>query len=280
LGGAFAQLLVGFILFPLFRDHVYGGDASKSWRTVPVIPAAMALVWGCIVAFISDDAPMGNYSEMKRMGTMDRVYYTTSLRSGAKLNTWILYVQYACCFGVEIAMNNAAVLYFSSEFGLTTEQASTLGFAYGSMNIFARGLGGYLSDRLNFLSGLRGRLWLQSLLLVCEGALIIVFSYSSTLVGAVVSMCMFSVFTQSAEGAIFGVVPYVSKLYTGSVSGLVGSGGKKPSRSRIALFVLGWHHSQPFLTLLDCKETWVRSCTGRCSATCRTGPPSSSWGAS
>lgn len=186
----------------------------------------MALIWGCIVAFISDDAPMGNYSEMKRMGTMDRVYYTTSLRSGAKLNTWILYVQYACCFGVEIAMNNAAVLYFSSEFGLTTEQASTLGFAYGSMNIFARGLGGYASDRLNFVSGLRGRLWLQSLLLACEGTLIIVFSYSSTLAGAVFSMCMFSIFTQSAEGAIFGVVPYVSKLYTGSVSGLVGSGGK------------------------------------------------------
>jgi MFS transporter, NNP family, nitrate/nitrite transporter len=225
LGGAFAQLLMGFILFPLFRDYVYDGDASKSWRTIPVIPAAMALVWGCIVAFISDDSPMGNYAEMKRLGTMDRVYYTTSLRSGAKLNTWILYVQYACCFGVEIAMNNAAVLYFSSEFGLSTEQASTLGFAYGSMNIFARGLGGYLSDHLNFSSGLRGRLWLQTILLVCEGALIIAFSYSSTLPAAITTMCLFSFFTQSSEGAIFGVVPYVSKLYTGSVSGLVGSGG-------------------------------------------------------
>ena len=220
---------MGRVLFPLFRDDVYNGNAEKSWRTIFVIPAGLALLWGGIVAFISDDAPMGNYREMRRLGTMDRVYYTTSLRSGAKLNTWILYVQYACCFGVELAMNNAAVLYFTAEFGLTTEQASTLGFAYGSMNIFARGMGGFVSDRLNLTGGLRGRLWLQSVLLILEGLLIIVFSTCRTLGGAVATMCLFSVFTQSAEGAIFGVVPYVSKLYTGSVSGLVGSGGNMGS---------------------------------------------------
>jgi NNP family nitrate/nitrite transporter-like MFS transporter len=27
-------------------------------------------------------------------------------------NTWILFIQYACCFGVELTMNNAAALYF------------------------------------------------------------------------------------------------------------------------------------------------------------------------
>jgi NNP family nitrate/nitrite transporter-like MFS transporter len=122
-------------------------------------------------------------------------------------------------------MNNGAVLYFTSEFNLTTEEASTLSFIYGSMNIFARVLGGIISDKLNLKMGLRGRLWLITILLIFEGIMIIVFSYSKTIPGAIVTMCIFSIFTQGAEGAIYGVVPYVSKLYTGSVAGLVGAGG-------------------------------------------------------
>jgi MFS transporter, NNP family, nitrate/nitrite transporter len=156
------------------------------------------------VAWISDDAPMGNYVEMKKRGTMDRIVFTTSLRSGVTRNTWILFIQYACCFGVELVMNNGSVLYFNYKFDLATEDAAKLGFLYGSMNIFARALGGLFSDRLNINTGMRGRLWLQTVLLLCEGILIIVFAYAQTLVGAVVTMCMFSVFTQSAEGAIFG----------------------------------------------------------------------------
>jgi len=88
LGGAFTQVFMGSILFPLFRDKVYNGNSEKAWRTICVVPAAMAFAWGSIVAFISDDAPMGNYSEMRAQGTMDRIFFTTSLRSGAKLNTW------------------------------------------------------------------------------------------------------------------------------------------------------------------------------------------------
>ena len=73
--------------------------------------------------------------------------------------------------------------------------------------------------------GMRGRLWLQTILLISEGVLIIIFAYADSLIGAVITMCCFSIFTQSAEGAIYGVVPYVSKLYTGAVAGFVGSGG-------------------------------------------------------
>ena len=93
LGGAFTQAFVGSFLFPVFRDHVYDGNSEKAWRTVCIIPAFMAFAWGSIVAFISDDAPMGNYSKMRAEGTMDRVIFTTSLRSGAKLNTWSVSVR-------------------------------------------------------------------------------------------------------------------------------------------------------------------------------------------
>jgi hypothetical protein len=72
---------------------------------------------------------------------------------------------------------------------------------------------------------MRGRLWLQTILLFCEGALILVFAYAQTLGGAITTMCLFSIFTQSSEGAIYGIVPYVHKLHTGAVAGFVGSGG-------------------------------------------------------
>jgi MFS transporter, NNP family, nitrate/nitrite transporter len=224
LGGAWAQLFMGTILFPAFENY-YGGNSEKAWRTICVIPASMAFAFGAILPFISDDAPMGGYREMKEKGAMDRIFFTTSLRSGVTRNTWILFVQYASCFGVELLMNNASVLYFHAQFGLDTEQAAFLGFLYGSMNIFARALGGLASDWLNTSKGMRGRLWLQLILLMCEGVLVIVFANARTLTGAVVTMCIFSVFTQSAEGAIFGVVPYVHKMHSGAVAGFVGAGG-------------------------------------------------------
>uniref|UniRef100_A0A7S2UFY0 Major facilitator superfamily (MFS) profile domain-containing protein n=1 Tax=Attheya septentrionalis TaxID=420275 RepID=A0A7S2UFY0_9STRA len=226
LGGAFTQVLMGTLLFPFFRDYVYDGDSEMSWRTICIIPAFFAFVWGLIVLFISDDAPQGYYSEMRRRGTMDIIYMTKSLQSGTMdSNVWILYVQYACCFGVELIMNNAAVLYFVDEFAQTTEQAAALASTFGWMNLFARLLGGWLSDHFNLKAGMRGRLWLQAICLVGEASLIIVFAYTRSLVGAVVTMCAFSIFTQCAEGAIYGVVPYVNPKYTGTIAGIVGGGG-------------------------------------------------------
>lgn len=97
------------------------------------------------------------------------------------------------------------------------------------MNVFARVMGGFFSDKLNLKTGMRGRLWLQTILLLLEGITIIIFAYATRLGGAIATMCVFSIFTQAVEGAIYGVVPYVSKLYTGSVAGLVGAGGNTGS---------------------------------------------------
>ena len=87
---------------------------------------------------------------MKKNGTMQEVSAAASFRSGAlNFNTWILFIQYACCFGVELTMNNAAALYFVDRFGQTTEAAAAIASIFGWMNLFARGLGGYASDMAN-----------------------------------------------------------------------------------------------------------------------------------
>ena len=64
---------------------------------------------------------------MKKNGTMPEISAAASFRSGAmNINTWILFVQYACCFGVELTMNNAAASYFKETFDLTTESAAAI----------------------------------------------------------------------------------------------------------------------------------------------------------
>merc|ERR1719253_1199872 len=162
LGGS-TQIVMGTVLFPLFKT---GMSAEQAWKTVCIVPAVVGFCLGFLIIKISDDAPKGNYSEMKKAGTMPEISAAASFRSGAaNINTWILFLQYACCFGVELTMNNAAASYFKAKFELTTESAAAIASIFGWMNLFARGIGGFVSDKLNSKMGMRGRLWWQAGLL-------------------------------------------------------------------------------------------------------------------
>ena len=226
LGGGVTQLVMGTMLFPLFKVF-FDGDSEKAWRTVCIVPAVVAFASGIMVYYVSDDAPKGNFDELKKHGAMPPVSATQSFRRGAiNFNTWLLFIQYGCCFGVELTMNNAAALYFKDEFGQSTESAGAIASLFGWMNLFARGMGGYLSDYANAKhNGVQGRLRVQTVLLAFEGALVLVFAASRTLGGAIVIMVAFSLFVQAAEGSTYGIVPYVDPSSTGSIAGIVGAGG-------------------------------------------------------
>lgn len=105
------------------------------------------------------------------------------------------------------------------------QTAAVIASLFGWMNLFSRFAGGKLSDILNMSHGMRGRLWLQSFCLLLEGALIVVFANMTSLGAAIAVMCIFSIFVQAAEGAVYGVVPYVSTTVTGASAGIVGAGG-------------------------------------------------------
>ena len=93
LGGGVTQLVMGSALFPLFKIF-FDGDAEKAWRTVCVVPAVVAFSIGVMIYYISDDAPKGNYGELKKHGQMAEVSAAASFRQGAfNLNTWFLFVQ-------------------------------------------------------------------------------------------------------------------------------------------------------------------------------------------
>jgi NNP family nitrate/nitrite transporter-like MFS transporter len=122
-------------------------------------------------------------------------------------------------------MTNAATLYFIDRFGLNTETAAAISSIFGWMNLFARGLGGFVSDILNMKMGMKGRLIWQSISILFEGSLVIAFSFTHSLATAIVTMTCFSLFVQSSEGSTFSIVPYVLPRMNGFVSGIVGAGG-------------------------------------------------------
>jgi NNP family nitrate/nitrite transporter-like MFS transporter len=223
LGGGVTQIVMGTVLFPLFKT---GMSADRAWRTVSIVPACVGLLTGFTILNISDDCPKGNYKEMKESGIMQEVSATASFRDGAmNFNTWLLFIQYGCSFGVELTMNNAAASYFKKEFDLSTEAAAAIASIFGWMNLFARGLGGFTSDKFNAKMGMRGRLIWQTICLCIEGVMVLVFAQTKSLGLAIFILVIFSSFVQAAEGSTYGIVPYVDPPSTGSIAGIVGAGG-------------------------------------------------------
>ncbi|CAC5369372.1 NRT [Mytilus coruscus] len=177
---------------------------------------------------------------------------------------FILCMQYGMCFGVEIATNTVLNLYLLYKFKIegcnetTTEveigngisngvsnashintffrndfhcsvlnqsTASLIASLFGLMNLFARALGGSLSDALFKKIKLPGRLIAQQLCLAGEGVMLIIFSQMTSISSAIATLTICSVFVQASEGTTYSLVPYVNKQRVGVVAGLVGAGG-------------------------------------------------------
>ena len=157
-----------------------------------------------------------------------------------------MFFQYACCSGVELTMNNFSVTYFVDHFGLKIASAAAIASIFGFMNIFARALGGYASDKCMAKMGMRGRIICQAIILIVEGCLIFAFASTKNLGLAIFLLTLFSVFVQAAEGSTYGIVPYVNTSATGSVAGIVGAGGPTGA----VLFGLG------FRQIADVKQAY------------------------
>ena len=195
---------------------IFSGTEDPSeyaWRFVCIIPAIVAFCTGVTIYFISDDLPKGNTYELVKHGALVQKQAVSSCQIATlNLNTWLLAIQYACCFGVELTMNSASALYFKDEFGLSTETASAMASIFGWMNLFARGVGGFISDNANAKYGMRGRLYTQAIMLAGEGALVLIFSGTKSLAAAIITLVFFSLFVQAAEGSTYGLFLLVARF--------------------------------------------------------------------
>jgi len=223
MGGGVTILVMGFALFPLFK---LGMSAEMAWRTVSIVPAVVSIMIGAFVLKFSDDCPKGNYGDLKKTGQLPKKKAGDSFAIAAcNHNTWLMAFQYACTFGVELTVDNAVTLFFHEKFGLETEQAALYGSTFGLLNLFSRGCGGLISDKLNEKFGMRGRLALQAFVLLGNGATCIGFGRSNSLGLAVFILVVFSLFCQAGCGTSFGIAPYIDPKATGSVTGIIGAGG-------------------------------------------------------
>jgi len=140
----------------------------------------------------------------------------------------VMIFQYSACCGTELAMNNKLATHFRSYFQMKASDAAFLAGSFGGMNLFARSLGGILSDFLFAKIGFRGRIWAQFLSLFFEAVFLLVFGCVNNeqewYVALMVLIC-FSVFVQMSEGTSYGIVPFMNKQQLAVVSALVGAGG-------------------------------------------------------
>ena len=126
-------------------------------------------------------------------------------------------------------MNQQLAPYFFDYFRMSPVDAGIAAATVGCSNVFARALGGYVSDKVNAVYGHRGRHWVLFLLMLSTALTMIGFSrmYADNIPGAMVLISLFSVFVSACNGATYAVVPYVGDLLAslGPVSGIVGAGG-------------------------------------------------------
>jgi NNP family nitrate/nitrite transporter-like MFS transporter len=126
---------------------------------------------------------------------------------------------------MEITFDNVAALHFVDSFKLSQSSAGFWAGVFGFMNLFARALGGIFSDRVGKRFGMRGKGLLLAGVLLLEGIGLLFFAQAGTLMLAIVSMLSFALFLKIANGATYGIVPFVNEKNVGLVSGIVGAGG-------------------------------------------------------
>jgi len=209
---------VANMLMPQFYEW------TQSWRTAFVIPAAFLLLWAFLMFFYSQDTPMGKMvveRDLKKKQTSPIDFFICLL----DYRVCILAIQYGACFGAELIMNWELATHFHDYFDMSVTNAGWLSSGFGVMNIFARSWGGFLSDKLNTMMGLRGRLLVQFLLLFCQGVCLLIFGFMSHWEGALFVMLCFSIFSLGAAGSTFSLVPYVVPENIGIVSAIIGAGG-------------------------------------------------------
>jgi len=224
LGGGVTQMIMPLV----FAGFVGLGYLDAiAWRLSMVAAGAVCFVTGIAYFFFTTDLPDGNFKELRESGELVK----TETGKGSfwlaarDYRVWALFFVYAACFGIELTINNIAAIYYMDYFDLGLKTAGLVAGLFGLMNIFARTLGGFISDRFVRTHGLKGRVrWLFIALLV-EGFALLLFSQMSVLALAIPTMIVFSLFVQMSEGATFSVVPFINKKALGSVAGIVGAGG-------------------------------------------------------
>lgn len=224
---------------------------AMAWRASMVAVGIVIFLVGIAYYFLTQDAPDGNYKELRAKGLLPEKQKVTGAYFNAlkDYRVWVLFLIYGACFGIELTVNNTAALYFYDYFDVNLVTAGAIAASFGLMNIFARTLGGIFGDNFASLWGLKGRTFWLFIVLLGEGIALMIFSRMNILYLAIPMLIIFSLFTQMSEGATYSVVPFVNKKALGAVAGVVGAGGNAGAVAAGFLFKGAMEWNDVFFTI-------------------------------
>jgi MFS transporter, NNP family, nitrate/nitrite transporter len=252
LGGGVTQLAMPLLFAGLIT--LLGISEAASWRLAMVVVGVLCALTGVAYYFLTQDTPQGNYCELRAEGRMPAVQATEGAFAEALRDrrVWALFLIYGACFGMELTIDNIAVLYFIDNFdyfrqleqGEALRTAGMIAAMFGGMNLFARAIGGWVADKCGNRWGFSGRVKWLFLALFGEGLGLMLFSQATTLALAIPLMITFAMFVKMSNGATYAVVPFINRRALGAVSGIVGAGGNAGAVALGFLFkseAIDWH---------------------------------------
>jgi NNP family nitrate/nitrite transporter-like MFS transporter len=221
-GGGATQALMPLIVTALVS---VGVQQALGWRVAMFVPGVLMLIMAVVYYRYAKDTPQGNLHEIAHSDTPRKSGWQSFVLAARDYRVWMLFITYGACFGVELTIHNMAAVYFVDQFALDVKTAGFYVGCFGLLALFARALGGLVSDRLARSKGLDGRTrWLFALILA-EGVGLTLFAKAVTPQAAFATMILFGLFTHMACGATYSLTPFINSKAKGGVSGIIGAGG-------------------------------------------------------
>jgi NNP family nitrate/nitrite transporter-like MFS transporter len=230
-GGGAAQALMPLVVGGMV---MLGVNEAAGWRAALVVPGVLMLIMAVVYWNFTQDCPEGNYDDLRKAGIAieggkhghaPRGGWDSFKLAASNYRVWLLFITYGACFGIEIFIHNIAATYYVDHFELTVKQAGLAAGSFGLLALFARALGGWISDKAANRTSLHSRVIVLFTMMIGEGLGLYWFSQSETVLVAVIAMLVFGRFTHLACGATYALVPFIDKRALGGVAGIIGAGG-------------------------------------------------------
>jgi NNP family nitrate/nitrite transporter-like MFS transporter len=134
LGGG-VTLAMHPVLFDAYKSRGYTNDTA--WRCTLATSPALLLTMAIVIFSFTDDCPTGNFVALKRKAAAAASAAGTEVaasklqgKMGASFvlaaknyRTWIMAINYAFSFGIELVVNKNVVLYFNQAYGMNQYNA-------------------------------------------------------------------------------------------------------------------------------------------------------------